>query len=49
MKTAGAKMTVGEADFFIKLSVSRFLSAGRAHLKAGGDPNAMIKVKGIDY
>lgn len=49
MKTAGEKMTVEEADFFIKSSVSRFLNAGRAHLKAGGDPNAMIHVEGIEY
>lgn len=49
MKSAGEKMTVAEADFFVKASVARFLKAGRAHLKAGGDPSATIHVEGIDY
>ncbi|KAG0606352.1 hypothetical protein M758_9G134400 [Ceratodon purpureus] len=48
MKTAGEKMTVAEADFFIKQSVSRFLNAGRAHMNSGGDPNATIHVQGVE-
>lgn len=48
MKTAGEEMTVAEANFFVKESVTRFLNAGRAHLKAGGDPNSTINVQGVE-
>lgn len=49
MKAAGERMTVAEANFFVKSSVARFLNAGRAHLRAGGDPNAVINVQGLEY
>ena len=48
MKTAGEKMTVAEAHFFVQESVTRFLVAGKAHLAAGGDPNAMIHVQATE-
>jgi hypothetical protein len=42
-------MTVEEADFFDRESTRLFLSGGRDHLLAGGNPNALIHVHGVEY
>lgn len=45
MTTAGETMTVGEANYFVERAVARFLTTGRAQLRAGADPDALVKME----